>query len=383
MDGPVPHPHVMSDAPNAGSVPPHRGAAFEGLPPASDGPFSLAAAPGDAEGPLAGRGLGPAVGSPLPRARRLLIVDDDVTMIRMLHAIVSQDAQDICFATSGHEGLQLATERQPDVILLDAELGDVDGYSVCRQLKSNPVTADIPVIFVTGHEDVQHEIRALDAGAADFITKPPSPARLRARIATQLRMKLLTDQLRLAAAVDGLTGVSSRRALDERLTEECRRGVRGRHPLSLMMIDVDHFKHYNDHYGHVAGDRVLRAIAGTLQKSVRSPPDMVARYGGEEFVILLPETSGPEAVNLAERICRAVTDLDIEHAACGDPGRVSISVGVASLEPLDEWALQDVAMVTTDLVRRADAAMYRAKHEGRNRVHCDPSSAGGASALPD
>jgi diguanylate cyclase (GGDEF)-like protein len=369
----------MSDAANAGPAPPRMGAAFEDLPPVPDDAFSLPEAAEDADGSLAQRGSGPEVGSPLPRARRLLIVDDDVTTIRMLHAIVSQDAPDICFATSGKEGLQLAAERRPDVILLDAELGDVDGYSVCRQLKSNPITADIPVIFVTGHEDMQHELRALDAGAADFITKPPSPARLRARIATQLRMKRLTDQLRLAAAVDGLTGVSSRRAFDVRLTEECRRGVRGRHPLSLMMIDVDHFKRYNDQYGHVAGDRVLRAIAGTLQKSVRSPPDMVARYGGEEFVILLPETTAAEAVSLAQRICHAVTDLDIEHGACGDPGRVSISVGVASLEPLDEWALQDVAKVTTDLISRADAAMYRAKREGRNRVRCDPASAGDAA----
>jgi diguanylate cyclase (GGDEF)-like protein len=283
--------------------------------------------------------------------------------------MLTRHVDDICFATNGKDGLRIAEDRQPDVILLDAEMRDMDGYTVCRELKANPATSDIPVIFVTGHEDVSYEIRALEAGAADFITKPPNPARLRARVDTQVRMKQLTDQLRSAAAVDGLTGVASRRAFDEQMSTECRRASRNQQPVSLIMIDVDHFKRFNDRYGHVEGDRVLQAISATLRSSVRSPPDTVARYGGEEFAILLPETTNEQAVALAQRICQAVAALRIIHADSPSAPYVTLSAGVASLDPPAEGSqAPDVSVTTTCLISRADAALYRAKHEGRNRV---------------
>lgn len=299
---------------------------------------------------------------------RVMVIDDDVVMIRTLHSMLT-GYENVRFSTSGDRGLEMIYRQLPDVILLDAEMPGMNGYDVCRRLKSDPVTADIPVIFITGHNDPGLEVAALELGAADFIAKPLSPGPVRARIRTQLRMKAMTDRLRQAAFIDGLTGVANRRALDMRLALEWRRALRNRVSLSVMFADVDYFKRYNDRYGHLEGDQALRFVAATLFNIVRRPSDLVGRYGGEEFAVLLPETPHSAALTLAERVRLAVSDLEVRHES-SPHGVLTLSIGVATMdftaEPARYPRVEDTS--PDQLMNTADQALYGAKAGGRNRV---------------
>ncbi|MDO8605899.1 MAG: diguanylate cyclase [Phaeospirillum sp.] len=291
-------------------------------------------------------------------APRLLIIDDETGTIRLLTRIL-QDFGEIFFATSGEDGLAMVRRDQPDLVLLDAEMPGMSGFDVCAAIKCDPAFADLPILFVTAHSDMESETRALDLGAVDFITKPLSPPIVRARVRTHLTLKQRTDLLHRLAAVDGLTGIANRRSFDAALEQEWRRACRAGTPLSLLMIDVDHFKRYNDHYGHQAGDDCLRAVAAALAEIARRPGEVVARYGGEEFAVILPACGLDPARSLAERLREEVAARHLPHAASGTAAEVSVSIGVASLGGDD--AVQA-------LIAQADAALYRAKHGGRNRV---------------
>ncbi|MFO1380945.1 MAG: diguanylate cyclase [Chitinivorax sp.] len=291
---------------------------------------------------------------------RILIVDDTVTNIRVLSHILHKQGE-IFFATSGQAAIAMARDKLPDLILLDVEMPGMDGYETCRILKADPLLALSPVIFVTGHSGTENELRALAAGGVDFISKPLNPPVVSARVKTHLTLKRQTDLLREQANLDGLTGIANRRIFDVKLDEECRRHRRYGVPLALAMIDVDRFKQYNDLYGHQEGDACLRQVAQTIHDCARRPGEIAARYGGEEFAVILPATALGAAYKFGAMLCQKIRNLALPHRGAPEGGIVTISVGVASLQPQDDEAGQN-------LVAAADMALYLAKSSGRNRV---------------
>jgi diguanylate cyclase (GGDEF)-like protein len=260
-------------------------------------------------------------------------------------------------------GLELAAQSAPDLILLDVMMPDMDGYETCRRLKADPLTRDIPVIFVTALNNAEDEAFGLEVGAVDFISKPLNSAVVRARVRTHLTLKYQADLLRSMAFLDGLTGIANRRQFEEALQREWRACLRTGTSLALAMIDIDHFKSFNDTCGHVAGDACLRAVAGILHNDMSRPHDLIARYGGEEFACLLPDTDLEGARVKAEQLRHAVQSLGIPHEASGTAPVVTISVGLETFIPTDE-------LTPERLVAAADAQLYKAKHAGRNRVCC-------------
>jgi diguanylate cyclase (GGDEF)-like protein len=290
----------------------------------------------------------------------LLIVDDDLSMIRLLNEVV-RGMGEVFFATDGPSALRLAREKHPDIVLLDFKMPGMDGFDVCAALKADPATADAAVFFVSGDMDVANEMKAFELGAADFIHKPISAPVVRARASYHLVMKAQENELKRLATTDQLTGLLNRRAFDDMLDLQWRSARRTGMPLATIMVDVDHFKDYNDAYGHPKGDECLKAIATLLRTQLSRPADTVARYGGEEFVVLLPDTSTDGALHVAERLCNAVRRANIDHRNSPSSRVVTASFGVAALVP------DGVAFAET-LVAAADEALYAAKHAGRNRV---------------
>lgn len=301
---------------------------------------------------------------PCKPAPCVMIVDDSVANVRFLSHLL-QDLGDVVFATNGQDALQLAREKEPDLMLLDVEMPGMDGYEVCRLMKDDKALAQCAVIFITGHTGAEYEIRALEAGAVDFIPKPFNPPVVKARAKSHLTLKLQSDILRSQASLDGLTGVFNRRMFDARLDEEVRRHRRYQVPMALAMVDVDRFKLYNDGYGHQAGDQCLKAVASALNGAARRPGEMTARYGGEEFALILPACDLDGARKLGEWLCQSVRALAMPHNGSPETGQVTISVGVASLVPQDDEAGQH-------LVAAADMGLYLAKSGGRNRVVAQP-----------
>jgi diguanylate cyclase (GGDEF)-like protein len=290
---------------------------------------------------------------------RILVVDDAMENIQILHAAL-QDEHEVLFAMDGPRALEIARAQHPDLILLDAVMPGMDGYAVCRELFASEETSDIPVIFVTALKSPEDETRALGAGAADFISKPVNAAVVRARVRTQLTVKRQRDALRALILTDSLTGVANRRAFDERLEMEWRRCGRAQLPVSLLMVDIDHFKLYNDHYGHPAGDATLVQVASAMRRAAARSQDLVARYGGEEFAILLPQLDEQGATGVARRLMHELEMLDLPHAASPTSQRLTVSIGISSMVPGEHGA-------PGDLVQVADALLYQAKAGGRNR----------------
>jgi diguanylate cyclase (GGDEF)-like protein len=296
-----------------------------------------------------------------PRRPRLLVVDDQPVNVQALYQVFAADHQ-VFMATSGQQALALCRDKLPDLVLLDVVMPEMDGYETCRQLKADPQTRDIPVIFVTSHSDVASEVHGLDAGAVDFISKPITPGIVRARVKTHVTLKHQSDYLRQLAFVDGLTGVANRRYFDERLVSETRRAARDRTTLALVILDVDYFKNFNDHYGHQAGDDCLRRLALALRQGLQRPGDFVARYGGEEFVILLPETDLGGALQLCERLRQKIADLAIAHLTSRVAQQiVSLSMGVAAAPGGGQGD-------GVPLLALADTQLYAAKEAGRARA---------------
>ena len=294
------------------------------------------------------------------RKPRLLVVDDQPTNIQVLYRVFADDCQ-VFMATSGEQALHTAREEAPDVILLDVMMPDMDGYEVCRQLKQDNATRDIPILFVTAHHEAQEEARGLACGAVDFITKPIHPAVVRARVHTHLTLQRQTEVLKRLVFIDALTHAFNRRYFDERLAEAWGRAQRTGRPLGLILIDVDYFKQFNDVNGHQRGDDALRQVAQALKGTILRPSDVVCRYGGEEFACLLPDTDLDGALQVAQRMKLAVRDLAIGHPASAVAEVLTISAGVAVRTPTSGG---DAAA----LLALADAQLYRAKAEGRARV---------------
>lgn len=295
-----------------------------------------------------------------PQRPKLLIVDDQPINIRFLHEIFQAD-HDVFVATSGKDALTFCAGTLPDLILLDVIMPQMDGYDLCRLLKEDERTREIPVIFVTGHSDTPEEEQGLEAGAVDFISKSASPRVIRARVKTHLTLKHQADLLRSLTLIDSLTSIANRRNFDETLAAEWRRCAREAKPLSLMMIDIDFFKRYNDQYGHQAGDACLRAVANCLKTCMTRSHDLVARYGGEEFVCVLPDTPHEGALAVAQTLLAEVRRRALPHANSDVPGSVvSISIGVASVIPIHESDMESLTLA-------ADQMLYQAKQDGRAR----------------
>ena len=271
--------------------------------------------------------------STLPARPRLLVVDDQPINIQTLYQIFHAD-HEVFMATSGEQALAFCRGNPlPDLILLDVMMPGLDGLAVCQQLKADPVLANIPVIFVTACMDPADETRALEAGGVDFITKPVNPMVVRARVKTHLTLKAQEDFLRSLVFVDGLTGVANRRRFDEALLSEWRQCRRAGTPLALLMIDIDHFKRYNDHYGHPTGDACLQQVAAVLKAAMQRACDLVARYGGEEFVCLLPGCDQAPALAKAQALQAALAAQGIAHEASPTAAWVTLSIGVAVAQP--------------------------------------------------
>ena len=302
----------------------------------------------------------------------ILLVDDSPGMIQVMGRILAGVGQ-LRFATSGAAALRQLRERAPDVVLLDAEMPGMSGYEVCERMRVDPTLCDIPVIFVTAHDGQDQELRGLHLGAVDFISKPVSEPLLVARVRTQLRVKRLTDELRRIATTDALTEVCNRRAFDDMLAREAKRALRVQTPLSMLLIDIDHFKLFNDHYGHPAGDACLRAVAQGLRGACHRPADAVARYGGEEFAVLLPDTPSAGAICVARRILDVIEALGICHDASPTAPQLTVSVGIGCFEgrdvvlpaAADETPGGHAQRWIAESLSAADQALYEAKRGGR------------------
>lgn len=283
----------------------------------------------------------------------ILVVDDVPTNVQALALLLKEDYA-IKVATDGVRALELAAQDPiPDLILLDVQMPDMDGYDVLRLLRENSDTAHIPIIFVTGKDSAEEEEYGLELGAVDYITKPIRPSIVKARVKTHLMLKQQHDQLMAMATHDQLTGVYNRHYLADDLSKRMSQSKRHNEALSVIMVDIDHFKNVNDTFGHLMGDLILKAVAKVVGESARKE-DTAARFGGEEFVLVLDNCTAHDALIKAERLRSKIEALMPESIA------VTASFGVAQLDAhIEQYE---------ELLKNADTALYVAKEEGRNRV---------------
>ncbi|MBK5256664.1 MAG: diguanylate cyclase [Vicinamibacteria bacterium] len=293
-------------------------------------------------------------------AQKVLIVDDSATNRQMLGDLLQADYT-VLLGKNGHEGLRLAQEHLPDVMLLDVMMPEMDGYEVLHRLKDDARTASICVVFITGLDTPEAEERGLTEGASDYVTKPLHPTVVKARVALHMQVVRQRRMLETLANIDGLTELPNRRQFDAVLAAEWARATRTGQPLSLGLLDVDFFKRYNDHYGHAMGDHALRVVARSLRKRIQRPEDLGARYGGEEFVLVMPDTPISGGIELAEGIRLGVEGLGLPHKRSSAAACLTVSIGVACNQP------ESVSSAEA-LLQRADGCLYRAKKAGRNRV---------------
>lgn len=289
----------------------------------------------------------------------LLIVDDYIKNVHILKDLLHKD-HDVLIATSGAKALSIATKARPDLIILDVMLPDINGYEVLKMLKNQPETAEIPVIFMTALDEAEDEARGLEFGAVDYITKPYNPHVVRARVRTHLELLRHRELLKSLSMTDGLTQIPNRRLYDSMTQREWHRAIREQQPLSMMLIDIDNFKLYNDQYGHLAGDECLKQVAQTLSSSLHRSTDIVARYGGEEFSVTLPNTTHEGAALVGDHLLEAVRKLQIPHLLNLPHGIVTISIGSISCRPTQNASINEV-------LHQGDVCLYQAKKGGRNR----------------
>ena len=291
----------------------------------------------------------------------ILIVDDNPFNIHTLSQILKSDYR-IKIANSGKSALAIVKENtEIDLVLLDIMMPMMDGYEVCQELKSNSLTRKIPVIFVSTNDTPEDEAYGFNLGAADYITKPFSPATVRVRVKYQIKLKQQNDILEKLSMNDSLTKIRNRGYFDEYYETTFKEVVRDGGVLVVMMLDIDYFKLYNDNYGHGEGDICLIRVANTLKTTLQRPGDMIARYGGEEFIVVLKNIGYEGALKVAESLREAVEALNITHQYSSVAQCVSISIGLA-------FKTLDAILSSKELLKKADEALYEAKARGRNRV---------------
>jgi len=361
----------------------------------------------------------PSAREELPRKNKILVVDDVAVNVQLLTTYLISVGYDVFTARDGQEALDKVSETQPDLILLDVMMPKLNGFEVCERLKSDPTTKIIPVIMVTALNEIEDKIKATEAGADDFVSKPFNKLELLTRVKSLLRIKQLHDELRAKvreleqarerlrqlAITDGLTGLYNHRYLKEHLEQELLRANRHESRVSVVMLDIDHFKKFNDTFGHPAGDTILRTLARLLRDNIRKI-DIAARYGGEEFFLVLIESNKNAAAQAAEKVRRLVEAHQFDLANDGYPASPfappllgwAPSAGAAEAEPrlagvatatnvdgtgnhfafnhhltisMGVATFPDDAMELNQLIEVADQRLYKAKKQGRNQVVTD------------
>lgn len=320
---------------------------------------------------------------------KVLIVDDEKMVLNILATLIKEWDYEVILASNGEEAWKLLQEiDEPLILLVDWIMSGMDGLELCKKIKKSEKATNTHVIMLTAKSDIEDLVSGFDAGADDFLTKPVDPRELSSRLSVGRRilkyqydlehrncvlqattkimeniMKELNsanEKLRVLSMVDELTGVPNRRCLEDYLAREWGYGLRNKDPLTVIMIDVDFFKLYNDTYGHQMGDQCLRKVAGILNHTVARSGDLVARYGGEEFVVALRNTSNVGAKKVAECLRQRVEDMRIQHTASTIGPYVTISLGIATLIP-------ELMSSHKELIEKADRALYQAKNNGRNQ----------------
>ena len=298
----------------------------------------------------------------------ILIVDDEESLRKLTARYTSDAGHMPVLASSGQEGLDSLSVFDIDMVILDVNMAEMDGFETCEKMREMLQDRWIPIIFLSANTDTEHYERGITAGADDYLLKPANPVTLRAKINAMARLADINAKLEEAYAelerttlIDSLTQVTTRKGFFDHAELCVKNTNRERDPLSILMLDVDYFKPFNDNYGHVKGDEVLRAVAKAVDDKAKRPLDMLARYGGEEFVAVLPNTAIEGAMRTARKMCLAVADLKIPHEYGGDIGIVTVSVGVCCCSDTRKYTLKDI-------ISKADRALYASKQNGRNQV---------------
>ena len=289
----------------------------------------------------------------------ILVVDDMTTTLLLIHDLL-KDTYEVKIAKSGTKALEiLESPNDIDLILLDIEMPDINGYDVCKRIKNNETIKNIPIIFITGRTSQEDEEYGLNLGAIDYITKPFNKAIVKLRIKNYLDLKIKNDMLEKLSMYDGLTNIRNRRYFDETFETAFLEAKRERSSLALMMIDIDFFKPYNDNYGHGQGDETLRKVAKALEKTIKRASDFVARYGGEEFVILLKDINKDGVEAVANNLLNAVRELKITHEFSKIENYVTVSIGASFYNSSSD-------ITKLELLLKADETLYSVKNSGRN-----------------
>ncbi len=292
--------------------------------------------------------------------QQLLLIDDSKAIHTLVRALLADEPVEVHSAFDAAYGKVLAASLVPDMILLDVEMPGASGFDACRDLKADPATSAVPVVFLTSIATIEDKVRGLNLGAVDYISKPVNASELLARVRACLRTSHMVRLLQTKALLDPLTGLGNRRMFDDRLRAETSLRRRHGNPLACIAIDLDHFKSINDQHGHPFGDYVLQKVAGVISEHCRNE-DVACRVGGEEFMILAPNTTGEQAAILADRIRASVARLPFVRQ--GQAIQVTCSIGAADATDEDDRSMPE----------RADDALYRAKRAGRNRTAIAPS----------
>ena len=289
----------------------------------------------------------------------ILVVDDMTTTLLLLHDLL-KDTYEVKIAKSGTKALEiLESPNDIDLILLDIEMPDINGYDVCKRIKNNETIKNIPIIFITGRTSQEDEEYGLNLGAIDYITKPFNKAIVKLRIKNYLNLKIKNDMLEKLSMYDGLTNIRNRRFFDETFEKTFNEIKRDKKSLAVLMIDIDFFKPYNDNYGHGQGDETLRKVAKALEKTIKRASDFVARYGGEEFVILLKDINKDGVEAVANNLLNAVRELKITHEFSKIENYVTVSIGVSYYNSSSD-------ITKLELLLKADETLYSVKNSGRN-----------------
>jgi len=284
----------------------------------------------------------------------VLIVDANPLNIKFLQTLLTQQSYRVYFAQNGLQACRISKKIVPDIILLEIEMPEMNGFDACRQLKEMPETKEIPIIFLTSETDTKDVLKGFKLGAVDYITKPFKYKELLARINTHLKLKFSRDILKRMAVLDGLTQLYNHGYINKRLAQEISAAKRHFHPLSIFMFDLDHLKTINDTYGHSIGNDVFVKISATLKQNTRKE-DIIGRYGGDEFLIVLPNTERQDGYIVAEHIRNIICDLEWHH----DGMKVTISGGITDMQEEKN---------EKELIAKTDDLLYQAKRNGRNKI---------------
>ena len=290
---------------------------------------------------------------------KILIVDDSLLQATQLKAIID-DEYDVTIAQTAEDGLRRASDEDFSLILLDVVMPEMDGFTLLKKLQEEIITQSVPVILITSLSDVANEQHGLILGAVDYITKPYIPLIVKARVNTHVKLYQYRRQIEEQSMTDQLTGVANRRRYDRYSLAKWNEAARLQVPFSICMFDIDHFKMYNDTFGHPAGDRVIAAIAKTISAHLKRSIDFVARYGGEEFVAISMGDPSQKIFEHLQKVRQAIEDLHIPHAPNVSEW-VTVSVGGVTVVP-ETRSAYDVYL------KIADTMLYDAKKHGRNRV---------------